>query len=73
MGVAPVLIHFVWGIFHYKPSISGIPHLWNLPYGQIKTKVTEEVTQTTAGHLELYEERGGESLLVGSVVSSTLW
>ena len=31
MGVPPVIIHFN-GVFPYKPSIWGYPHLWKPPY-----------------------------------------
>ena len=31
MGVPLVIIHF-HGIFHYKPSTLGIPHVWNPPH-----------------------------------------
>ena len=34
MGVPPKIIHFN-GIFPYKPSILGYPHLWKPPYHKI--------------------------------------
>ena len=32
----PQIIHF-HGIFHYKPTILGYPHLWNPPYTLVDT------------------------------------
>ena len=37
MGGYPEIIHLN-RIFHYKPTILGILHLWNPPYEQLRTR-----------------------------------
>ena len=41
IGVPPVIIHF--GIFPYKPTIFGYPHLWKPPYIDTNLQTTQRI------------------------------
>ena len=45
-GFSPQIIHFLIGLFHYKPSILGYPYCWKHPYNAQKFKTVVVVDPT---------------------------